>query len=335
MASRQTAISVPDRPPLPSRGASRGARAGLLAASAAVAALPLLIGNPFYLHLAVLVCLNIVFVASLGIIARVGQLSLCHGAFAGIGAYASVLAVMRLELPFLAGFLLAGLAAGLTAALLGWVILRLRGVYFVLVTFAFGELFRLLMLDMPTLSGGANGIAGVPPVSLFGLVLDTKASFYPLALAAAAASVIFVVVLMRSPTGRAFDSTAANLPLAEASGIDTHRFQVVAFAIGSMIAGFGGSLLAHYVGYISPETFHFLLSVNFIIMLVVGGRLTWAGPILGAVILTPLPELLRSTLELQHVLYGVALILVLRFMPDGIAGRLGDLRRRWEERSAP
>jgi branched-chain amino acid transport system permease protein len=286
------------------------------------AALPLFSGNPFHLHLAILVCLNTVFVAGLGLIARVGQLSLCHGAFVGIGAYAGVLLEMGLGVPFALELPVAALLAALIAALLGWVILRLRGVYFTLVTFAFGEVVRLVLLDWTSLFGGANGLAGIPAARLGAWVLDNKSSFYLFTLTAAALVLAFSAALVRSPVGRAFDAVAESRVLAEAIGINSVRFQMLAFILGSAMAGAGGVLLAHYLSYISPESFGFSLSVTLITMLVVGGRTAVLGSFWGALFLTPLPELLRNALELQHVLYGLALILVLRLLPRGIGGLL-------------
>ncbi len=313
-----------------SRPASRlGLRLLKAAPVLALAALPLAPGHAFYLHLGILVALNVVFTLSLGIVSRVGQLSLAHGAFVGVGAYAAVLAVVQGGLPFSAGVLVAAAVAALLAAGLGWTIMRLRGVYFVLVTFAFGELVRLLLLDFPSISGGANGITGIPPARLLGVTFDTKPRFYALAVAAALGVYLFTRALLRSPVGRAFGAVSENLALAEGSGTPTRNVQILAFAIGSGIAGGGGALLAHYVGYISPETFNFQFAVNLIVMLVVGGRGSLLGPVLGAALLTPMPELLRATLELQHILYGAALILVLRFLPAGLGGIVdGWLARR-------
>lgn len=294
---------------------------------AAIAAVPFVAGKPFWYHIAILIGLNAVFVTSLGIVNRVGQLSLCHGAFAAVGAYAAVLVTMRAGLPFVVGLLSATAAAGVLALVLGAIILRLRGVYFVLVTFAFGELVRLILLDFPSVSGGANGISGVPPASFFGVVLGSQPAVYLLVIVVVALMMAFQSALLTSPVGRAFASVADNMALAEGSGIDARRYQVVAFTIGSAIAGGMGAILASYIGYISPETFAFSLSLNFIIMLVVGGRSSLSGPLLGALFLTPLPELLRGTAALQHILYGVALIVVLRFLPAGIGG---VLERGWD-----
>ena len=263
-------------------------------------AAPFFLTNSFYVHLAVLICLNVGIVGGLALICRTGQLPLGHGAFVGLGAYAAV-------------------TATILAAMLGWVILRLRGVYFVLVTFAFAELVRLVMLDWPSVTGGANGIAGIPPAMLFGYAFDTKVRFYGLALVFAAAVIAFLHAFFKTPTGHAVDAVAENPALAEASGLSVHRIQLMAFSIGSGIAGLGGALLAHYVGFVSPESFNTGLSVAMIIMLVIGGRQSVWGPVIGSLILTPLPELFRGAVQTQQIFYGAALILILRFLPGGLA----------------
>ncbi|MBI5258555.1 MAG: branched-chain amino acid ABC transporter permease [Burkholderiales bacterium] len=293
---------------------------------AAAALWPALGGSSFQLHLAVLVCLNVVIVSGLALVCRTGQLSLGHGAFVGLGAYGAALLAMKAGWPvWLAGVAGIGLAA-LVALLLGWVILRLRGVYFVLVTFAFAELVRLALLDWAPLTGGASGLAGVPPITLFGFAFDTKPRFYALALPVAAACVWLLHAIARTPTGHAFDAVADNPALAEATGLDVHRLQLKAYVIGSALAGLGGVLLAHYVGFVSPESFNTALSLNIIVMLVIGGRLSVWGPLIGAAILTPLPELLRGAVQTQHIFYGAMLILILHFLPGGLASLAERLR---------
>jgi branched-chain amino acid transport system permease protein len=282
-------------------------------------AAPFFLTNSFYVHLAVLICLNVGIVGGLALICRTGQLPLGHGAFVGLGAYAAVTATIRGHWPFWLGAAGGSLFAILLAAMLGWVILRLRGVYFVLVTFAFAELVRLVMLDWPSVTGGANGIAGIPPAMLFGYAFDTKVRFYGLALVFAAAVIAFLHAFFKTPTGHAVDAVAENPALAEASGLSVHRIQLMAFSIGSGIAGLGGALLAHYVGFVSPESFNTGLSVAMIIMLVIGGRQSVWGPVIGSLILTPLPELFRGAVQTQQIFYGAALILILRFLPGGLA----------------
>ena len=274
--------------------------------------------GPFVLHLAVLTCLNILIVNGLAIVGRSGQLSFGHAAFVAVGAYVSVLLSSALEWNiFLSG--LAGMAiAALFAGVLGWVILRLKGVYFVLVTFSFGELMRLALLDWSELTGGANGIANIKPADIFGFIFDTRARFYGLALVVAIVSIWVMKKLFSSPLGQSIDAVADNPALAESTGLSVHRIQLVAFVMGCAMAALGGVLQARYIGFISPESFNPGLSVAFIIMLVIGGRKSVWGPLVGALVLTPLPELFRGAVQTQHIFYGAALILILRFMPGGL-----------------
>jgi branched-chain amino acid transport system permease protein len=297
---------------------------------AVVALAPFFMASPFYIHLAILTCLNVVIVSGLALIARTGQLSFGHGAFVGLGAYGSVVAGMQLGWPFWLAAIAGTAVACLCALVLGWVILRLRGVYFVLVTFAFAELVRLVMLDWPSITGGANGITGIPAAELFGFAFDTRHRFYGLALFCAIAVLAFGLRLSRIPAGHAFEAVEQNAALAEASGLNVHRIQVRAFVIGCGIAGFAGALLAHYVGFVSPESFNLSLSISAIVMLVIGGRHSVWGPLIGALILTPLPELFRAAVNTQHIFYGAALILILRFMPGGLASLPARLRRSRE-----
>jgi len=300
-----------------------------LAAGAAIivlAVLPAFLHQVFYLHLAVLIAINVIAVAGLSILTRAGQISLCHGAFIGIGTYTSTLVSMRIGMPFAVAALTGAALAGLIAYALGLLILRLRGVYFVLVTFAFGELVRLVLLEWESLTGGANGIAGIPPAALPGITLDSKLSFYMFAAVLAVICIGGLRLLFASPAGHAIDAVGENPALAEASGLSVQRTQRFSFAVASGLGGLSGALLAHYVGFVSPETFNFNLSVAMIIMLVVGGRNYVLGPMVGALIMTPLPELFRDAVQTQNILYGCALILILRFMPQGLAGLAGLCR---------
>lgn len=312
-----------------SPAAPGGPRKAWIPALLALFATPLLLaGNPFYVHLAVLICINIVFVNGLSVISRTGQLSFCHAAFMGMGAFTAVICTTRLHAPFLVSVLAGVGLSVLVAWLLGAVILRLQGVYFVLVTFCFGELFRLVLLEGGSLTGGANGIANIPTASIFGIALDTKLSFYALAAASAFASIVLLIALFKTPRGHALDAVGDNPDLAEASGIGIQGTQMFAFLLGSGLAGFAGALLAHYLGFVSPESFSQHVSVAAIIMLVIGGRGSVVGPILGALIMTPLPELFRSAIETQNILYGITLILVLKFLPMGLVGIGARLRRK-------
>lgn len=294
-------------------------RIAVLTVAALAVAFPWLAPNPFYVHIGTIACLNLMLVLGLAIIARAGQLSMGHAGFALVGGYTSALLSMRLGWPPLLGILSAGLVAAAIAALLGWIILRLRGVYFVLVAFSFGQIAVLVALDMADLTGGANGLVGVPSVSLFGHMLLSKPDFYPFALACALLTLVFTWLLYRSPFGDMMAATAENPRLAESSGVNTHLVQVVAFTLGSGIAGIAGALSVHYLRFISPDSFTFWESVSYLTMLVVGGRAGVLGPVVGVLVMTPLPEVLRSTEGLQHIIYGVILVLCLLFVPEGLS----------------
>lgn len=275
--------------------------------------------GPFILHLAILTALNVLVVNGLALIDRSGQLSLGHAAFMAIGAYAAVLTGMNSGLPFLLSTAIGILLTMLVALVLGWIILRLKGVYFVLVTFAFGELVRLVLLDFSGLTGGANGITSISPVEVLGFAFDTRSRVYGLVLLVAIVSTLLIRKFFHKPIGHAIDSVANNAALAESTGLSVHRLQVLAFALGCGLAALGGILQAHYIGYISPESFNVGISIGLIIMLVIGGRSSYWGPLIGAMVLTPLPEFFRGAVQTQHIFYGAALILILRFLPEGLA----------------
>lgn len=290
-------------------------------AAVALAAWPWTAGQ-FVLHLAILACINIVIVCGLSLIDRSGQLSFGHSAPVALGAYGSVMLASLAGLGVLTSAALSLVGVAVIAALLGWVILRLRGVYFVLVTFAFAELVRLVLLDAVAFTGGASGIAAIPPLQIGSFVFDTREGFYALALTLAIAAAALMAWLFQRPLGQAMNAVAANPALAESTGLNVLRIQIVAYAIGSMLAGLGGVLTARYIGFISPESFNTGASVAFITMLVIGGRKSLYGPVLGVLVLTPLPELFRGAVQTQHMFYGAALILILRFLPGGLASIL-------------
>lgn len=286
------------------------------------------VGGQFVLHLAALACINIIIVNGLSIIERSGQLSFGHSAPVAMGAYGSVLLSSLFGLGSVSATALALIACALVSGAIGWVILRLRGVYFVLVTFAFAELVRLVLLDAAPVTGGANGIANIDPLVIAGFAFDTRERFYGLALVLAAGSVGLMLWLFRRPLGHAIVAVAANPALAESTGLNVSRLQLVAYILGCTLASLGGALTARYIGFISPESFNTGTSVAFITMLVIGGRKSLFGPMVGALVLTPLPELFRGAVQTQQIFYGAALILILRFLPGGIAGLFKVLSRK-------
>jgi branched-chain amino acid transport system permease protein len=281
---------------------------------------PWMFENQFGLYLLDMALINAVIALGLNVVLKTGQVSMAQAGFMAIGAYTSAQLTVKLDVPFLVGFVAAGLGAALVALGLGRIILRLKGVYFLLFTFALNEFLYLLNKNVPALTGGNDGVVGIKPPTIPFVAdpLRSKAAFYYLVLVVVSLALAFVWALYRSPFGRAMDAVRESELLAAATGYNPMRIKIIAFSIGCLLAGLGGSLYAHFLLYIAPFSFTFWESVNFLLMSIIGGSTSLAGPILGALLLTPLPELLRAYVMWQQVLYGLTFMVFMRFLPDGV-----------------
>ncbi|PVE22182.1 branched-chain amino acid ABC transporter permease [Microvirga sp. KLBC 81] len=298
---------------------------GGVAVAAALAIMPYLFDERFFYHIAIMVCFAAIGASSLHLIIRTGHVSLCHAAFIGVGAYVSANVVMKLGLPFVGGLVAGTLAAAGLGLMIGPVILRLTGKYFVLITFLFGEILRMVFVDWQSITGGANGLSGIPaPAPVFA---EPK-YFYALALLAATACVAICGRILSSETGRFVNAIRESEQLTECVGVPVIRTKVMIFVIACGFAGFAGALIAHYARYISPPNFGPLESLNLVIMNVIGGMQTLVGPLLGAIFLVLVPEFLRGYVQLQHIMFGVILILVMAFLPAGVVGVKDLVARR-------
>lgn len=301
---------------------------------------PLWLRSPYYLHVVIMAGIFSILALSLNLLLGfTGQLSLGHAAFFGIGAYTSALLTLRLGWPVWAGFVAAALSAGIAGYGIGRLSLQLRGAYFVLVTISFAGVTYLVSLNWMDLTNGPLGLPGVPPPELtlagvFKLSFRTKSSYYYLVLVVAASAYSICHRLVHSRIGRAFVGLRENEALAESVGINGTRYLVFAAVVSAAIAGAAGSLYAHYIRFVSPEVFLFTYTVTMVIMVVAGGKGTLAGPVVGAVLFTVLPEVLReiTSWQWQMVLYGVFLILTILFLPKGIVPAVAAWRRK--ERAA-
>ena len=308
-----------------SMAAQRGMAGRIVApclTAALLATLPSAVSSQYVVRIGVLVALFAALALSMNLLFRIGQLSLAHGPIMGLGAYTSALLTMRLDVPFILAMPAAGLAAGLVALLLGPVFLRIKGVYFALLTFALGQVILLNFVEWVDLFGGNSGLAGVPPAALLGVILAAPRQYYWLALGLATVTYLAVNLLYRSDFGTILDSINEDERLGRALGVDALRYRVVVFVLSSVIAGLCGSVYAHYLTFLSPDGFSFDITVTVILINVLGGITSPLGVVVGALILVPLPELLRDTQEYQVLIYGALLILLQFFMPDGIAGLL-------------
>ncbi|MGE3997607.1 MAG: branched-chain amino acid ABC transporter permease [Variibacter sp.] len=311
---------------------SRRVRAVIIAGLLTLAVLwPLAYENTFLLTMGTLVALSAIGATSLHLIIRTGHISFAHAGFMGVGAYVCVLMVMRLQMPFAVSLAGGAAAAALLAFLIGPIVLRLTGKYFVLVTFLLGEIIRMVFVEWTSMTGGSNGIFGIP--APYPWLADAHA-FYYFALLAATLCVGLCARILMSEVGRAMDSVRESERVAQCSGVPVLRLKVTIFVIACALAGIHGALLAHFLHYVDPSAFGMVDSLNLVVMNVIGGMNHLIGPIIGAIFLTVLPELLRSYVELQRVIFGVILIVVMAALPGGILELTARVRRLMADRKS-
>lgn len=295
---------------------------GALLLALMVAAPPFL--SDYQVYLISLTLLWGIFALSMGLVlGYIGQINFGQAAFIAVGAYASSLLRLKLGLSFwLAGPIALALVVGL-AAVVGLVTLRLRGPFFALVTLAFGEIVRLVIANWQDMTNGPLGLRPIPPPEpLLGLRFDTKLSFYYLVLATLAVCLAGLARLVRARAGRMMVAIREDEVLAEFVGVAVLRHKIIALCASALVAGLGGLLIGPFLTVLSPGQFDLFASVDIMVMTVVGGVGTLAGPLVGAVFLVFMPELLRFAQEFRPLLMGGLLIIVTLFLPGGIVGVL-------------
>lgn len=255
--------------------------------------------NAYYERILMNICINVILALSANlIISYTGQLTLGHSAFMAIGAYAGALASIRLHLPFVLALLAGGLVAALFGFLIGLPTLRLKGDYLAITTLGFCQIVVVVLQNLPIV-GGAQGLTGIPPETTFAWV------FF------AVVVTIFVLYnIVHSSHGRSMVAVREDEIAAEAMGINTTRFKIMAFTIGAFFAGVGGGLYAFLMMFIEPTTFNFFKSIDFLIYVVVGGG-SFAGTIASTSVLTFLPEWLRFMGNWRMVIYPLLLIVIM------------------------
>ncbi|WP_063686336.1 branched-chain amino acid ABC transporter permease [Bradyrhizobium stylosanthis] len=250
-----------------------------------------------------------------------GQVSLAQGAFVGIGAYAAAIMTTH-GWPLPAAILVAIVLSFAVGWVLGYPALRVQHHYLAFVTLAFSTLAFLVFRNESWLTGGIYGISNIPRPHIFGIATNKPLPFYYVCLGSLAIVSLAVWWLIRSPWGRAFMALRENPLRAQSLGIDTRRYTLMAFAIGSALGGVAGALYAPLTQYIDPVPFNLSLSLDLLMMVIVGGAGFYFGPFLGAMIAVLLPEWLRFTEGYYLMLYAVAVMLLLIWSPTGILGIL-------------
>jgi len=323
------------------------------------ATLPFWMNDPYILGLLILTGIFIVAAISLNLLlGYTGQLSLGHVAFFGIGAYTSALLSRGFDVDLGFGVMLdvapkpvwlSFLAGIVMAALFGWIVgrlaFRVRGAYFVILTVSFAQVMRLIALNWVDLTEGPMAINNIPPFTLWlpGLgvtTLTSKAQNYWLILGVAVISFVLVAHIVNSRVGRALIALRENEGLARSVGIPVTHYLVLSTIVAAAIAGASGGLYTHYVRIVDPDVFMFIYTVTMIIMVVTGGKGTLTGPIIGGLIFGLMPEVLRDYArpEVQWIIYGIAIVLIIFFLPNGIVPALGKIWQRisvWGSRFVP
>jgi branched-chain amino acid transport system permease protein len=259
-----------------------------------------------------------------------GQISLGHAAFFGIGAYAGGLLMVKLGLAFWLTLPAAAVLCFVIGLALGFPALRVQHHYLAFATLGFNTLVFLVLRNEEWLTGGTFGLNGVPRPSLGGYKFTTDLSYYYLVLAFFVAASAILWWIVRSPWGRAFNALRDNAIRAESVRIDIRAYTLLAFAIGAAYAGVAGVLFASLVNFIEPAPFGIPASIAMLLMVVVGGQGRFWGPLLGAVLVTLLPEWLRGLKDWYLVVFGLAVMVLMVYDPDGLLG-LPDRYRNWRQ----
>jgi branched-chain amino acid transport system permease protein len=290
---------------------------------------PWIVSDPFYVHLMIMVLMWTLLGTSWNILGGyAGQVSFGHSAFLGVGAYTTMILYLSLGVSPWYGILIGGLVAAIIALPIGLICFRLRGPYFALSTLAVAEIIRLVALNWESLTDGPVGllITTLPPVSLAGHAVnwESKTPFYYIIAVIVVAALFATSLLARSRLGAYLLAIREDIDSAEAIGINTVQARVSALALSAFIAGAGGGFYAMYLRYIDPDAvFSIPLSVEMVFIPVVGGLTTVIGPLVGAVFLVSLGETFRSHFLTGHLIfYGLFMMVAIRYMPEGIWGRL-------------
>ncbi|MCY8939278.1 branched-chain amino acid ABC transporter permease [Peribacillus frigoritolerans] len=264
--------------------------------------------NPFYINTLMFIGINIMLATSLHLIIGItGQFSIGHAGFLAVGAYASAVMTMKLELPFIIAVLTGGVIAAVAGMVIGIPSLRLKGDYLAIATLGFGEIVRIVLLNIEYV-GGASGMQ------------VSHLTTWPWVFACVMITVLVIRNFTNSTHGRACISVREDETAADAMGINTTYYKVAAFVIGAFFAGIAGSLYAHNFYIIQPSNFGFLKSFDILIFVVLGGLGSLSGSVLAAILLTIVTTFLQDYPETRMIIYSLVLILMMIFRPQGLMG---------------
>ena len=301
----------------------------VMAVIAVIAAvLPLVIHDDYIIRVAIMAGIFIILSLSLNLVTGyAGQFCLGWAAFYGVGAYTSALLVMKMNFSFWLTMPPGGLMAALFGIALGIPTMRLKDIYLAITTLGFGEIVRLTMVNWTDLTRGSMGLPGIPSPSLFGYEFASNIPYYYLILILVVITILAMRRIIDSRIGRALIAIREDDLAAKTMGIDITAYKVMAFAVGAFFAGIAGSFYAHYSSFIDPHTFSFSESISVLAMVVLGGMGSIRGAILGAVVLSMAPEILRDVSEYRMIIFGLIMMIVMLVRPQGIMGKGRDRQK--------
>lgn len=302
-------------------------RIGLLIGAVAVAGI--LFENPYHIQVLVFIGINTILTLGLNLLmGYTGQISLGHAAFYGIGAYTSAILTVHFQFsPWMALVPSLGLAV-LVALIVGIPTLKLSGYYLAMGTLGFGMIVFIVFRELDVWTGGSSGLAGVPFLKIGSVDLMSGRNFYYLVWGAVLGTLIVSRRLIESRVGRALRSIHGSEHAAMAIGVNTQAYKLQVFVFSAFLAALAGFLYAHFIGFISPGSFDFMASVRMVTMVVIGGMASIWGALLGASLLTLLPEWLHAFADYEMIVYGLILMAVMIFLPQGLLRGLLDIYER-------
>ena len=285
-----------------------------------------LVGSQYSIHLGVGIAINAIAVLGLGVLGSSGQISLAQAAFYGIGAYTSSLLAVHFGVPFWIGIVAAAALSAVAGIIVGLPTIRVSGLYLVMVTLGVNEIVWLVMMNAIPLTGGPSGVLNIPAPDLFGMSFRSTSHYYYLALAFLVLFAWLTFRILRSRLGTYFKALESSQLASSMVGINLVRTKLTAFVISAIWGGVAGALYAHYIGYISPDSFRLDLSVMLLIMAVFGGQTSVGGMLLATAVLSTATEYLRVIGSFRMIAYGVLLVLGMIYMPRGIGPFLAKIR---------
>jgi branched-chain amino acid transport system permease protein len=305
----------------------------LLVMAAVIALLPLIVSGDYHLSILVFMGINCMVVIGLSLLmGYAGQISLGHAAFFGIGAYSTGIMTTHFGFSIYPAFACGILFSSLIAVIIGIPALRLKGHYLAIATLGIGEIIYIIFNEMVDLTGGPSGLSNIPAFHIGSYTFTHSIQYYYLVWGTLLAILWFSLNLIHSRVGRALKAMHGSEVAAGAMGINLSAYKIQIFVLSAVYASIAGSIYAHFVSFIAPNNFALMNSIMFLVMGVVGGLHNIFGAIMGAALMTFLPEYLRVFKEFDILIYGAILLAILLFMPEGFLEGIPMLYRKYFKR---